>query len=174
MNIKELRNSIGVKQGELVAALNKEGIKANKADISRIENGIIETYLYLAFRAEEILKGKISPQKGKSPSEAKFRSCNSIPEIVYERIRANGYTDYDDLSTVLGESDKRRIRKAVQDTRCEYPLIDREGGGWALATTIADCNKQIGIYEKKKRVYSYQETPLIAKKYEMEKELANG
>ena len=68
MNIKELRNSIGVKQGELVAALNKEGIKANKADISRIENGIIETYLFLAFRAEELLKGKISPLKGKSPS----------------------------------------------------------------------------------------------------------
>ena len=43
-----------------------------------------------------------------------------------------------------------------------------------MATTIADCNKQIGIYEKKKRVYSYQETPLIAKKYELEKELANG
>ena len=91
-----------------------------------------------------------------------------------ERIEKNGFTNYEDLAMTLMTSNKRKIRKAVQDTRCEYPIIDRDGGGWALATTIAECNKQIGIYEKKKRVYSYQETPLIARKYELEKELANG
>lgn len=171
MNLRELRNSVGVRQSELVAALNKEGIKATKADISRIENGIIETYLFLAFRAEEMLQGEFTHRKAKDPPELKFRNCDCIPEQVFERIQKNGYTDYDDMAVLISEPDKRKIRYAIQETRCKYPIIDRDGGGWALATTIADCDKQIGIYEKKKRVYSRQETPLIAKKYEIKKEL---
>lgn len=171
MNLKELRNSVGVRQSELVAALNKEGLKATKSDISRIENGIIETYLFLAFRAEEILQSEFTHRKAKDASELKFRSCNCIPEQVFERIQNRGYTDYDDMSVMLGETDKRKIRYAIQETRCRYPIVDRDGGGWGVATTIAECDKQIGIYEKKKRVYSRQETPLIAKKYELKKEL---
>lgn len=171
MNIKELRNSVQMRQTDLVRELNREGIAANVGDISRIENGIIETYLFLAYRAEEILKREFIRQDHKNATEAKNDACKHIAETVYNRIKEKSYTDYDDLAVVLQESDKRMIRKAVEHTRRRHPIVDREGGGWTIAETTADCDRQIQIYESKKRVYSLQETPLIAKKYELRRAL---
>ena len=68
-----------------------------------------------------------------------------------------------------GESDRRKIRRGVEEARKKYPIIDMDGGGWRLAADIHDCDKQLRIYERKKRIYSYQETPLIAKKYNLRK-----
>ena len=169
MKLKELRESVGVKQQELVRALNAQGIKATQADISRIENGIVETYLFLAYKAEEILKRKSTRQDEKNAIQAKFESCNHIADLVYERIYDKGFTNYEDMLFYTGESDRRKIRRGVEEARKKYPIIDMDGGGWRLAADIHDCDKQLRIYEKKKRVYSYQETPLIAKKYDLRK-----
>ena len=169
MKLKELRESVGVKQQELVRALNAEGIKATQADISRIENGIVETYLFLAYKAEEILKRKSTRQDEKNAIQAKIESCNRIADLVYERIYDKGFTNYEDMLFYTGESDRRKIRRGVEEARKKYPIIDMDGGGWRLAADIHDCDKQLRIYEKKKRVYSYQETPLIAKKYDLRK-----
>ena len=168
MKLKELRESVGVKQQELVRALNAEGIKAMQADISRIENGIIETYLFLTYKAEEILKRK-SRQDGKNAIQAKIESCNRIADLVYERIYEKDFTNYEDMLFYTGESDRRKIRRGVEEARKKYPIIDMDGGGWRLAADINDCDKQLRIYERKKRIYSYQETPLIAKKYDLRK-----
>lgn len=168
MKLKELRESVGVKQQELVRALNAEGIKATQADISRIENGIIETYLFLTYKAEEILKRK-SRQDGKNAIQAKIESCNRIADLVYERIYEKDFTNYEDMLFYTGESDRRKIRRGVEEARKKYPIIDMDGGGWRLAADINDCDKQLRIYERKKRIYSYQETPLIAKKYDLRK-----
>lgn len=84
MNLKELRNSVGVRQSELVAALNKEGLKATKADISRIENGIIETYLFLAFRAEELLKRKkVYSRKRKTQQRRNLEVATALPSELW-------------------------------------------------------------------------------------------
>lgn len=167
MKLKELRESVGVKQQELVRALNAEGIKATQADISRIENGIIETYLFLAYKAEEILKLKSTRQDEKNAIQAKIESCNRIADLLYERISEKGFTNYEDMLFYAGESDRRKIRRGVEEARKKYPIIDMDGGGWRLAADINDCDKQLRIYERKKRIYSYQETPLIAKKYDL-------
>lgn len=167
MKLKELRESVGVKQQELVRALNAEGIKATQADISRIENGIIETYLFLTYKAEEILKRKSTRQDEKNAIQAKFESCNRIADLLYERIYEKGFTNYEDMLFYTGESDRRKIRRGVEEARNKYPIIDMDGGGWRLAADIQDCDRQLRIYEKKKRVYSYQEMPLIAKKYDL-------
>lgn len=166
MKLKELRESVGVKQQELVRALNAEGIKATQADISRIENGIIETYLFLTYKAEEVLKRK-SRQDEKNAIQAKIESCNRIADLVYERIYDKGFTNYEDMLFYTGESDRRKIRRGVEEARKKYPIVDMDGGGWRLAADINDCDKQLRIYERKKRIYSYQETPLIAKKYDL-------
>lgn len=165
MKLKELRESIGVKQKELLREMQAEGIKATQADISRIENGIIETYLFLAYKAEEIIKRKSE----KNAIQAKIESCNRIADLVYERIYNKGFTNYEDMLFYTGESDRRKIRRGVEEARKKYPIIDMDGGGWRLAADIHDCDKQLRIYERKKRIYSYQETPLIAKKYNLRK-----
>ena len=167
MKLKELRESVDVKQKELVRALNAEGIKATQADISRIENGIIETYLFLAYKAEEVLKRKSTRQDKKNAIQAKIESCNRIADLLYERIYNKGFTNYEDMLFYTGESDRRKIRRGVEEARKKYPIIDMDGGGWRLAADIHDCDKQLRIYERKKRIYSYQETPLIAKKYDL-------
>lgn len=169
MKLKELRESVGIKQRQLVNELQSEGIKATMSDISRIENGAVETYLFLAFRIEEILKRKNIRQDEKNATQAKIRACKCIVDFIMSQIQRNGFTNYAEIEEKLGISNRREIRRAVEQARKEYPLIDLENGGWGLAQTIADCNKQIGIYEKKKRVYSYQETPLIAKRYGLER-----
>lgn len=167
MKLKELRESVGVKQQKLVRALNAEGIKATQADISRIENGIIETYLFLTYKAEEILKRKSTRQDGKNAIQAKIESYNRIADLLHERIYNKGFTNYEDMLFYTGESDRRKIRRGVEEARKKYPIIDMDGGGWRLAADIHDCDKQLRIYERKKRIYSYPETPLIAKKYDL-------
>lgn len=169
MKLKELRESVGVKQKELLREMQAEGIKATQADISRIENGIIETYLFLTYKAEEILKRKSTRQDGKNAIQAKIESCNRIADLLYERIYNKGFTNYEDMLFYTGESDRRKIRRGVEEARKKYPIIDMDGGGWRLAADIQDCDKQLRIYERKKRIYSYQETPLIAKKYDLRK-----
>lgn len=84
MNLKELRNSVGVRQSELVAALNKEGLKATTSDISRIENGIIETYLFLAFRAEELLKSKTALPKAKTQQRRNLEVATALPSELWK------------------------------------------------------------------------------------------
>lgn len=88
MNLKELRNSVGVRQSELVAALNKEGLRATEADISRIENGIIETYLFLAFRAEELLKRKTALPKAKKRNRGEIWKLQPHCRASYGKNRA--------------------------------------------------------------------------------------
>ena len=171
MNIKELRNSVQMRQTDLVRELNREGIAANVGDISRIENGIIETYLFLAYKAEEILKCKSTRQDDKNAIQAKIESCNRIADLLYERISEKGFTNYEDMLFYAGESDRRKIRRGVEEARKKYPIVDMDGGGWRLAADIHDCDKQLRLYERKKRIYSYQETPLIAKKYELRRAL---
>lgn len=175
MKLKDMRETCGMSQRELVSALNAEGLKVNKSDISRIENGIIETYLFLAHKCEEICKSEIIRQKPNNATVAKIESCNTnivYANRIYERIKDKGFTDYDDLRLYLGESDRRKIRYAVQAARERYPIIELDRG-WGLAESVAECDKQLRLYEKKKRAYSYQETPLIAKKYEL-RSMGNG
>lgn len=170
MKLKELRESVGVKQKELLREMQAEGIKATQSDISRIENGMIETYLFLAYKAEEILKRFIRKDP-KNAIQAKIESCNRIADLLYERISEKGFTNYEDMLFYTGESDRRKIRRGVEEARKKYPIVDMDGGGWRLAADIHDCDKQLRIYERKKRIYSYQETPLIAKKYELRRAL---
>ena len=171
MKIKELRESVGLRQKDLVEELRSEGINVTTSDLSRIENGAIETYLFLAFRAEEIINRKKPRQNAENATQGKKTACKWLSDLIYKRITERGQTNYPEMAIYSGETDYRVIRRGVEAARKEYPLIDLDGGGWGLATTIAECNKQLQIYEKKKRVYSYQETPLIAKKYELEREL---
>lgn len=175
MDLKALRESCGLKQTDIVRELNEQGIKANKSDISRLENGIIETYLFLGHKVAEILSLKVGQENQENATQRKFKRLQLTFEAqtILNYIQDNGSIDYETAMRIIHEDDRRKVRSFVQELRCKYPIIELQKG-LSLATTVAECDRQIGIYEKKKRVYSYQETPLIAKRYELQKGLENG
>lgn len=171
MNFKELRESCGLKQNDIVAKLNAEGIKANKSDISRLENGIIETYLFLSHKVAEILTETVSQGKGKNPTQAKFErlQLEFKDKIIYEYLVAHGRIDYPTARLIAFIDDDRKVRACISRLKEIFPIVELKRG-WGLATSEAECNKQLAIYEKKKRIYSKQEAPLIAKRYSLKQE----
>lgn len=167
MDLKALREACGFKQQDIVNALAKDGIKVNKSDISRLENGIVESYLFLGHKIAEYLIQANTQEKTKQRAEGQKNQLQLTWEerSIYEYLLNHGSIDYP-TAKIRTAQDDRGVRSCISKLKTYFPIVERQRG-WALAGNESDIDKQLAIYEKKKRLYSSQEAPLIALRYDL-------
>lgn len=167
MNLKELRESCGFKQQDIVDALAKDGIKVNKSGISRLENGIIESYLFLGHKIAEYLIQANTQENAIQRAEGQKNQLQLTWEerSIYEYLLEHGSIDYPTAQIRTTQS-AREVRACISKLKTYFPIVERTRG-WALAKSESDINRQLAIIEKKKRLYSKQEAPLIALRYDL-------
>lgn len=167
MNLKKLREDCGFKQQDIVNALAKDGIKINKSDISRLENGIVESYLFLGHKIAEYLIQANTQEKAKQRAEGQKNQLQLTWEerSIYEYILKHGSIDYPTAQVITAQG-SRDVRSCISKLKTYFPIVERTRG-WGLAESESEINKQLAIYEKKKRLYSSQEAPLIALRYDL-------
>lgn len=174
MDLKQLRENSGVTQAQLVSMLFSQGVDVTVSEISRIENGAVERYGYIADRCAEVLGRSDFQAVPKKPTKTPCKLSKGALAL-YERLLKKGYIDYADAKYVLYTAygrrfDNRGARKAISELREVYPVIeDPCGMGWSLAAAESDCERQLRIYESKKRKLSRQEVPLIVMRKELKK-----
>jgi hypothetical protein len=168
MNLSELRKqNNNMTQSELVSKMQKQGIKCDISEISRIENGCIERYLFIAdkainlFQQNNMCDNNLQAVKG----ACKPSKCGADMLNIYNDGQWHADSDF------VGRIgwDEREIRHERQLLKYEYAIIvGTQGTKLATDNDLDLVNRQLRKYENQKKIINMQERVLIAKKYEIE------
>jgi len=175
------RKALGFTQKQLANSLKSSGVECDIIDISRIENGLIERYLYIANKAVEIVDRVNSQADSVKPFKPYCKPSKSFYEasIINRLLDGERHTKAE-LMSMLNLSE-RDVEIEIGKLRNDYPIFqspDKKKKGYLLGKAdkkyLPELNRLLREISNKKKIFSRQERPLIALKYEIEKDGKGG